>query len=53
MPNIYANTEDGSILSIDASGWSGARDATAGNGDFSSNAFWINAVMARKARGTR
>ena len=33
MPNIYANTEDGTILSLDTSGWSGARDATSVDSD--------------------
>ena len=53
MPTIYANSEDGTILSLDTSGWSGARDATSGDIDYSTNTSFINAVMARKARGTR
>tara|TARA_Y100001963_G_scaffold115260_1_gene160024 strand:+ start:1998 stop:2645 length:648 start_codon:yes stop_codon:yes gene_type:complete len=53
MPSIYANLEDGTIVSTNTSGWSAARDATSGNFDYSANNSFINAVMARKARGTR
>ena len=53
MPTIYSNVADGSVLSQDASGWSATRDDTAGNSIYNTNAYYINAVMARKARGTR
>ena len=53
MPDIYANTEDGSIFKSDNSSWAGCRDATTGGIDYSGDSSWVNAVMARKARGSR
>ena len=51
MPSIYATSKDGRDLSFQ-SGWSSARDTTDGSSASHTLTSFVNAIQARKARGT-
>ncbi len=51
MPNIYATSKDGRVLSKNTSSWSGARDATDGTSASSYFNFFCGCNTSKKSKG--